>query len=426
MDLDKGVAKTVMYYNRGDSFGELAIMNNSRRQSTVISKENMQLLVLSDTDFIEVFMSGGLKDPEDPFLSSLSCLDGWPKEKLAENPKKALYSYFKRGTILVPDSLNNDWIIIVKSCQSAEETEGRERAEAIKQRAAKSFQEKLQELAEEEAEGETTHEERVQNVYEARQEILEKVGHLERFYALPEIFVDTNDEYNEMKRLHDEFTELHGTNLLHGRDLTTHTPMSDHQLSRAVTNASLSRQGTGTSLDHQKLGALVKKGPFMAKSRQNGTPSKENTALESRKNTSLSALFRHDTQSANMIDTKPTKTPAPPMFVNVQTLTKGMVFGLADIFFDNQPAMALVSNGAECISISKKLFMEHASHAFVTRIREDIYPYPSEEDLQENLEAQICWDFHRRDVMTHVVHDLVWKRADKNDARFNISPALGY
>ena len=49
MDLDKGVAKTIMYYNRGDSFGELAIMNGSRRQSTVISKDNIQLLVLTDT-----------------------------------------------------------------------------------------------------------------------------------------------------------------------------------------------------------------------------------------------------------------------------------------------------------------------------------------------------------------------------------------
>ena len=46
--------------------------------------------------------------------------------------------------------------------------------------------------------------------------------------------------------------------------------------------------------------------------------------------------------------------------------------GLSDLFFDNQPSMTLVSNGAECISISKKLFMEHASHAFVTRIREDV------------------------------------------------------
>ena len=49
MDLDKGVAKTIMYYNRGDSFGELAIMNGSRRQSTVISKDSIQLLVLTDT-----------------------------------------------------------------------------------------------------------------------------------------------------------------------------------------------------------------------------------------------------------------------------------------------------------------------------------------------------------------------------------------
>ena len=55
-----------------------------------------------------------------------------------------------------------------------------------------------------------------------------------------------------------------------------------------------------------------------------------------------------------------------------------------------------------------------------------IYPYPTEEDLQENLESQIVWDFHRRQVVTHVVQDMKWNRSDKNDARINISQALGY
>ena len=46
--------------------------------------------------------------------------------------------------------------------------------------------------------------------------------------------------------------------------------------------------------------------------------------------------------------------------------------GLSDLFFEDQPSMTLVSNGAECISIHKKLFEDYASHAFMTRIRGDV------------------------------------------------------
>ncbi|XP_076468704.1 uncharacterized protein LOC143299406 isoform X2 [Babylonia areolata] len=436
MDADKGVAKTVMYYNRGDSFGELAIMNATRRQSTVISKDNMQLLVLTDTDFVEVFMSGGLSNPEDPFLNSLPYLDGWPKEKLAENPKKANYSYFKRGTVLVADSHNNDWIIIVKSgsVNMLKKLKAVDVRKAMTHRTNKDLADKLKELLAEERSGEVSHEDRVAALYAARQEQVEEMGHLARFYALPQINVTTNDTFNEMKRQHDEFTELHGVSTLQARELAT-TALShqrqDTSVSRAGTTLSADRQPSAPSQGHRKLSALLKKGPYMAKSKPGDTPSEgaeQTVPMESRKNTTLSALFGAD--SASPTDhsdvTKPAKLPPPPMFVNVQTLTKGMVFGLTDLFCENQPSVSLVSNGAECVSISKKLFMEHASHAFITRIREDIYPYPSEEALQENLESQVVWDFQRRQVLTHLVQDLAWNRADKNDARLNVAPALGY
>ncbi|KAL8560972.1 hypothetical protein ACOMHN_061186 [Nucella lapillus] len=437
MDLDRGVARTVMYYNRGDSFGELAIMNATRRQSTVISKDNVQLLVLTDTDFVEVFMSGGLSNPDDPFLNSLSYLDGWPKEKLSENPKKANYSYFKRGTVLVADSHNNDWIIIVKSgsVNLLKKLKAVDARKVMAERPHETLTDKLQDMLEEERQGEVTHEDRVETLYEDRQARVEGMGHLARFYALPQINVQTNEGFNEMKRQHDEFTELHRVSALHARELAA-TAMSEQpqtsSLSRGTTTASLERQPTGASLYQTKLSALVRKGPFMAKTSKHGegasAEAENDGSTESRKHTTLSAVFRANSIThTDSTDTKKVTKPSPAaMFVNIQTLTKGMVFGLSDLFCENQPSMTLVSNGAECVSISKKLFLEHASHAFLTRIREDIYPYPSEEALQENLESQVVWDFHRRQVVTHVMQDIAWTRADKTDARLNMSPALGY
>lgn len=46
--MEDGAPKTVMFLNRGDSFGDIAILNNARRETTVISRERIELLVMSD------------------------------------------------------------------------------------------------------------------------------------------------------------------------------------------------------------------------------------------------------------------------------------------------------------------------------------------------------------------------------------------
>ena len=47
LDVAKGVNKTLYFLSRGDSFGELALVNQARREITVVSKEHVELLVLN-------------------------------------------------------------------------------------------------------------------------------------------------------------------------------------------------------------------------------------------------------------------------------------------------------------------------------------------------------------------------------------------
>ena len=46
--MEDGVPRTIMFLNRGDSFGDIAILNNARRETTVISRDKIELLVMSD------------------------------------------------------------------------------------------------------------------------------------------------------------------------------------------------------------------------------------------------------------------------------------------------------------------------------------------------------------------------------------------
>eukprot|EP00795_Rhopilema_esculentum_P008978 gene8978-16619_t len=124
IDRQQKIARTICFLKRGDSFGELAILHDTKRQSTVISRELIELLCISKEDFMDIFMaSGGVKNINDPdhaeFISSLEFLKGWPTEELPKNPKKCLFNFFRRGAVLVRDSNYSDWIYVVKSgsCQ---------------------------------------------------------------------------------------------------------------------------------------------------------------------------------------------------------------------------------------------------------------------------------------------------------------------
>ena len=46
-------------------------------------------------DYKDIFMSGGLNNPNDPFLRGVSCLTGWPRHLLANDPKRATLAFYK-------------------------------------------------------------------------------------------------------------------------------------------------------------------------------------------------------------------------------------------------------------------------------------------------------------------------------------------
>ena len=84
--------------------------------------------------------------------------------------------------------------------------------------------------------------------------------------------------------------------------------------------------------------------------------------------------------------------------------------GLSTIRFDDDieytgTTVSLVSNGAECIMISKKFFAENATPQVKQAVRQLVRPYPTEGALQTNLQTKVDWDvFKRRLMVDTVVH----------------------
>ncbi|KAK3760581.1 hypothetical protein RRG08_022863 [Elysia crispata] len=110
-------SRTLVSLTKGMSFGELAVISNTRRQGTVCTRTDVQLLSISGQEFKEIFMAGGrdilASEKQREFIRGVPFLRHWPVERLREDPRSCTVYYFDRNQVLVRDSNNSDWIYIV-------------------------------------------------------------------------------------------------------------------------------------------------------------------------------------------------------------------------------------------------------------------------------------------------------------------------
>ncbi|XP_030424357.1 uncharacterized protein LOC115654357 isoform X1 [Gopherus evgoodei] len=99
-----------------------------------------------------------------------------------------------------------------------------------------------------------------------------------------------------------------------------------------------------------------------------------------------------------------------PVIIAIDTLLKGSVFGLLDFLFEDQPNLCVVSNGAECLKISKKFYLHHASKNLLQRLRKKERSYPSDAKLKEQLQQEIQWQIFRKAALKSTVQQIELKR----------------
>lgn len=58
------------------------------------------------------------------------------------------------------------------------------------------------------------------------------------------------------------------------------------------------------------------------------------------------------------------------VYVNVRKLEKGGSFGLDPVLFNDQPTLALISNGAECLMLHKKFYLDNMTDEVLKKLRE--------------------------------------------------------
>ncbi|OWF34659.1 uncharacterized protein LOC110443900 [Mizuhopecten yessoensis] len=426
LDTKTKQAKTVLFLNRGDSFGEQAIMTQSLRQTTVISREKIELLVMGDTDFVDIFMSGGLRDPNDPFLRDIPFLADWPIEKLAQHPKKAILSYFKRGAILVPDSKDSEWLFVIKSgsCSIFKKLEHVNPKKFRKPTREIGHREKLVTAAKNDHV--ISHEDQITLLREDEIKRLEQKNLYFRFYALPEINIATNAAYQELRKLHYEHINQNhvtralgnlGAMSLHGGETESIiTEAESKYREQAQVEVKNFRKKSIANLHN-----LVAKGPFLKPKQLPSDDGYRPLSTTTYGDDFETELDRRRKQVTIRSDTPESMPPAPqedpPTFIEVRILQKGMSFGIEELVFDNQPGFSLVSNGVEVMMMNKKFFQEYLNNDMLVRLKEKTFPYPSDDDLQKSLELQLSWNYHKEAEVNNTLRSIKLKRSTPGDAR---------
>ncbi|KAK3103217.1 hypothetical protein FSP39_017507 [Pinctada imbricata] len=439
LDGSTSTQKTVLFLHRGDSFGEQAIMTQSLRQTTVISREKIELLVMYDEDFIDIFMSGGLRDLNDPFILSLSFLKGWPLEKLAENPKKAIFSFFKRNTVLSKDSTKSDWIFVVKSgsCSVFKKLRSVDPKRKVREIAKKEWRKHIEDSIKVGAS--LSHEDQLTLLCEEQIKRMEQQNLSIRYYALPEINIATNAAYDDLRKQHNDMIQA------------SQVKRAMEELkTKAADAGSVVTDPTGEE-EEQKLQEQAKSYRRMSIVDLSNLVAKVCCHINFERSYSISGKDSVTTyptidETYETLDDYATgydvtqeraSSNGPPstkqvddfmdkqndsnnLYVIVNILTKGQVFGLEDVVFDNQPGFSLVSNGAEVIMINKKFYTENlTTHQYVV-LRESVWPYPSDEKLQRDLETKIRWDYQKRVNLKNVLRNNKITKMNVHDARSSL------
>ncbi|XP_078602728.1 uncharacterized protein LOC144876850 isoform X2 [Branchiostoma floridae x Branchiostoma japonicum] len=363
--------KTVAFLKKGNSFGELALMHQSKRNASVICKDTVSLLAVGREDFVSIFMHGtGKPDGQEPehvrFLRKVPELQGWPVDKLPQhNPDVCLYTFFRRGLVICKDSSMTDKIYVVVTGRC---------------RVLKSLR-------------------------------------------------PTTPQFSSRRRRNVP-TDFSGPSLSPrsvassaSDDSEETAPVSSPSRSsdplRAYTypgpaKRRQARSATRPRTDSPGLPPIYMKTPMTGlpedasshKQQLEELFNERLTISQAKRRSVLPASERTTPDLSHQDDTISDSSGDSEVFIQVQTLKEGDVFGLVNVVFspaEGGTGMSLVSDGAECILISRKFFEKHLDLDIRRKIRSTIQPYPSERSLQQKLQDKVNWE----EFKTRTVQDLV-------------------
>ncbi|CAF1061096.1 unnamed protein product [Adineta ricciae] len=346
-----GAVETLPVLKRGSTFGDKSLLYDSKQNSTVMSRTQVELLVLSKDDFKKIFATRDrhCSKADLRYLKNhIAFLRGFPLDRLNEIPNGIQHLHFGPSEVIAKDSRRMKHVFIVK-------------------KGSLDIWKRLDPIDDDEHDPTKTTSERMEN---------EK-----------NIDVD-NDLTGDTRAL---FSDIHlggdSSSLVSsiGPDTDVHANQSPADDRRA--SSALSTRSRSIIPDDKKFPGLIdRRDRIQLIDYETLSINSTGTKL-----TLTNALLK-----PNQLNIKETTKcqlihPDKRLYVHVKTLNEGQHFGVTDLLFPNQPALTVVSNECECFLLDKNCFTQLSSDQYKKAVRRAETPFPNDTEFDEKYHHQQLW-----------------------------------
>ncbi|XP_076099005.1 uncharacterized protein LOC143068663 isoform X1 [Mytilus galloprovincialis] len=377
---------------KGDEFGEKAIVDDTLRECTVITKEPTELLSLKKKHFRRIFMLGGglcvLDSEQKQFLRHLPYMKGFPIDKLEENSEKVKTQYFKKGDMITDDTRYFPWLILVKT-GSVFIYKRLKKIVPLHSNHKETVPHVTDQKKKPETQSSLTRRQMLNDIHiPVRTNVEIDPNVVEEKPGQPKKFIHPSDRHSESSKdsqdrqqNNDTENNKYSFHSIQDQLLKRTTPPHFEPLRSATSRGSVSSGLTGveSTTNNVQLG-----------DGQKSIHENDDDDVKVHQHFWEKARSKADRQHAEESNTD---------IVHVHTITNGQIFGLDDIMVDKRTDQrqnfSVFSGGADVIFIDKYFFKENMTERFRTKLVKYFCPYPSDEELQEKLQTEVDWNEYR-------------------------------
>ncbi|XP_019647468.1 PREDICTED: uncharacterized protein LOC109487824 [Branchiostoma belcheri] len=315
----KTFVRTVRELSGGDVFGETAMMSDGVRGTTVVCKDEVELLVIEKEDFNTIIREPLEKQREEhvQYVRDLPLFEDWPVELLRTVNHQFMYQYYKKGNVVVKNWKENNYLVIVKSVYREDKS------------------------------------------------------------VSPDIFT----QYEEQKRRRKMSNPLEAMERAN-KDISPHwvRGKSRGHPDGQKPKSSRSQDGKGTTVQlnvSDGTARVWRRISFGAKT------SEDRARREAIAEAQRQWRYR---------------------YAEVATLGEGSVFGLETLMQKPKVKLSLISDDAECILLSKQLFLKEATPKCLRCVNDMLTQYPSLEFVRQQLQQQKDWVAYKSSITQDIIN----------------------
>ncbi|XP_048395278.2 cyclic nucleotide-binding domain-containing protein 2-like isoform X2 [Stegostoma tigrinum] len=371
-----GVLKEIQ---EGDLFGDAALLTNTKRPATILCKTNTELLLLNKEDF-ESILAGFLQQRYSAvteLLRTLPIFTPWTTEKLTLLSYSSLLRYDRSGAAVIPESSSSSFIVVVRSG----------RCDVVTSLKMGQHGTDLSQCPQ-------------QKKHFVGQKGFPMLGLLKQKTKLSE-------------RLSQRTSTSLSLALQHAQEITKTQQIRKSRCTRMTTSShSVLKEDSFEELGHKDRSSSSRSVETVCERMIASVEDSNEIQEDYNSSDSCEEVEQHTEINKDLsLQVMQPSENASPIFVKIGRMERGGIFGLTEIPGSTcNLQLSLVSDGAECVFIPKRLFLDEAPYISRHAAMELVNTYPTEQIVRQNFARQQEWILYKTRLVKQLVSDSVkWR-----------------